>query len=360
MNLSARGLGALLVAGAAIIAIALWVTSRNPSAGGADTNRPVLPGLEHMVNAITQVKLTKGDGTHTTLVKKATDWIVAERGYPADSSRVRKLLLDLVSLKVLEQKTSDPASYPEIGVEDVSSPKAGGTRIDLVEPGKTVSLIVGKLSGTDGTFVRVAGVKQSVLATPQLTPETDPRRWLDSTLMALPQSRVEEVSVKPATGPTYRVMRASDKQADFTVPDLPKGRELTSASAPDSVASALASLTLDDVRKAGGPGSDPAHATFKTFDGLTIDVTGRKDGENRYISLTAESTAKATADEAKQLNARLGGWEVEIPGYQYDAIFQPLDGLLKKPEPKTVKAAAKSKAHKASKLGAKATKKAAA
>lgn len=351
MNLSSRGLGALFAAGVVLIALALWVSSRNPSADAAGANQLVLPGLEHDLNAITQVKLVKGDGTHATLKKGATDWIVAERGYPADSSRVRKLLLDLANLKVLEEKTSNPGSYSEIGVEDVSSPKATGTRIELVEPGKTVSLIVGKLSGTDGTFVRVAGAKQSALASPQLTPETDPRRWLDSKLIALPQSRIKEVALKPATGPAYTVSRASAKEADFTVSDLPKGRELTSTSAPDSVAGALASLSLDDVRKAGGPGSDPAHAKFETFDGLTVDVTGRKDGDNRYITLTAESSAKGTAEEAKDLNARLDGWEVQIPGYQYDAIFQPLDGLLKKPE--AVKAAAKSKNHKTSKGRAK-------
>ncbi|MGH8217424.1 MAG: DUF4340 domain-containing protein [Steroidobacteraceae bacterium] len=349
MNLSSRGLGALLAAGVVLIALALWVSSRNTSADAPGTNQPVLPGLEHDLNAITQVKLVKGDGTHATLEKRATDWIVAERGYPADSSRVRKLLLDLANLKVLEEKTSEPASYARIGVEDVTSPKASGTQIELVEPAKTVGLIVGKLSGTDGAFVRVTGAKQSALASPQLTPDADPRRWLDSTLIALPRSRIKEVALRPATGPAYSVTRASATQADFTVPDLPKGRELTSASAPDSVAGALASLSLDDVRKAGGPGTDPAHAKFETFDGLTVDVTGRKDGDNRYIALTADSSAKGTAGEAKDLNARLGGWEVEIPGYQYDAIFQPLDGLLKKPEAKAVKAGARSKDHKASK-----------
>ncbi|HYK26206.1 MAG TPA: DUF4340 domain-containing protein [Steroidobacteraceae bacterium] len=349
MNLSSRGLTALLAAGATLIAIALWVSSRNPSPSVGGANQPVLPGLEHDVNAITQVKLAKGDGSSATLEKRASDWLVAERGYPADSSRVRKLLLNLADLKVLEQKTSDPANYPDIGVEDVTSPKASGTRIDLVETGKTVSLIVGKLSGTDGTFVRVAGAKQSALASPQLTPDADPRRWLDSTLIELPQSRIKEVTVKAAAGPAYSVTRASAKEADFTVPGLPKGRELTSPSAPDSVAGALASLSLDDVRKAGGPGTEPARATFETFDGLKVDVTGRKDGDNRYIGLTAESSAKGTADEAKALNARLGGWEVEIPGYQYDAIFQPLDGLLKKPEPKPVKAATKPKENKAPK-----------
>ncbi|HXS26237.1 MAG TPA: DUF4340 domain-containing protein [Steroidobacteraceae bacterium] len=349
MNLSSRGLGALFVAGAALVAVALWVSSRNPSASAAGQGEPVLPGLEHDVNAITQVKLSKGDGTHATLEKRATDWVVLERGYPADSSRVRKLLLNLASLKVLEEKTSDPASYSDIGVEDVSSPKATGTRVELIEPGKTVGLIVGKLSGTDGTFVRVAGSKASALATPQLTPDADPRRWLDSTLIELPQSRVKQVAVKPATGPAYTVTRASAKETDFTVPDLPKGRELSSTSAPDAVAGALASLSLDDVRKADGHDAEPAHATFETFDGLKVDVTGRKDGDSRYISLNAESTAKGTAEEASKLNARLGGWELEIPGYQYDAIFQPLDGLLKKPEATAAKTSAKSKGKKAPK-----------
>ncbi|MGH8259891.1 MAG: hypothetical protein ACREUG_09390, partial [Steroidobacteraceae bacterium] len=133
MYLSSRRLIALLAAGVAIIAIALWVTSRNPSSVAADAGQPVLPGLESSVNAITQVKLIKGDGTHATLEKRAADWIVAERGFPADSSRVRKLLLELASLKVVEEKTSDPARYGEIGVEDVTSPKADGTRIEITE-----------------------------------------------------------------------------------------------------------------------------------------------------------------------------------------------------------------------------------
>lgn len=378
MRLSSRGLGALLVGGVAVIVIAFWVTSRSPSGGGGGADQPVLPGLEHEVNAITRVRLTKGDGTQATLEKQAADWIVSERGYTADSSRVRKLLLDLAGLRIIEQKTSDPASYPQIGVEDVTSPKAGGTRIELTEPGKTLSLIIGKPAGTDSSFVRVSGASQSVLATPQVIPDADPRRWLDPTVMQLPESRVKDVTVKPSSGPAYTVTRQDAKQTDFSVPDLPKGRELTSSTAPDSVAGALASLTLDDVRKAesadtagaalhtagaalhtdgagshthtDGSGSHteaagaaPAQATFHTFDGLTIDVTGRKDGDRRFIALTAQSSGQATADEAKQMNARYGGWELEIPAYQYDAIFQPLDGLLKKPEPKAVKATVKAK-----------------
>ena len=53
----------------------------------------------------------------------------------------------------------------------------------------------------------------------------------------------------------------------------------------------------------------------------------------------ARSIAKETEAEAGKLNARLGGWEFEIPDYKYGAIFRPLDELLKKPPEPEKKAA---------------------
>jgi hypothetical protein len=343
MILNSRRLAALLLAGVAVIALALWVSSRRPSETNDQTGQRVLPGLEHSVNAITEVRLAKGDGTRTTLRKGATEWIVGERDFPADSSRVRKLLLDLAQLQVVEDKTTDPSSYAEIGVEDVTSPRAGGTKIELVEPARTVTLVVGNTSGTRSSYVRLAGTKQSYLASPQLLPEADPRRWLQDDVIDLPEARVRDVVEHPATGPSYTVTRPTVQQATFTVPDLPKGRELSSVSSANPVASALSSLTLDDIHKVVGGQAYPDHVTFQTFDGLTIDVTGRKDGDRRFIVLSAQSSTKSTDPEAKALDSRFGGWEIEVAGYKYDSIFQPLDGLLK-PLPAVVKTKSKAKA----------------
>ncbi|MGH8148520.1 MAG: DUF4340 domain-containing protein [Steroidobacteraceae bacterium] len=337
MRLSSRGLAALLAAGVIVIAIALWVTSRQPSPSGGAAGELVLPQLAHSLNAISEVRLSKGDGSHTTLEKRADDWIIAERGFPADSGLVRKLLIHLSQLKVVEEKTRDPASYPVIGVEAVTSPRATGTRIDLSIPGSKLSLIVGNPSGDDASFVRVVGSKTSLLASPQIIPESDPRHWLDDTVLSLPESRVESVRVEPAKGHAYTVARGSAQQLDFSIAELPRGRELSSVSAANAVANALSSLTLDDVRKASGPpGGGLERAIFRTFDGLTVEVSGRRDGASRYIELAAKSTTKATAAQADEINARFAGWELEVLGYEYDAIFQPLDGLLKPlpPRPK--------------------------
>jgi len=342
--MTTRRLAALFVAGLAIIVFAVWLSSQRHLESATTAGQLVLPGMEQGLNSITEVTLTKGDATHTTLKKGATDWVVDERGYPADSGKVRKLLLDLASLNVVEEKTRTPANFPQLGVEDVSSPKATGTRIDAKGAGKTYSLIVGKSAGASSGYVRVSGSMQSLLAAPSLTVDADPKRWLDHTLLDVAQDRVKDFTIKPATGPTYSASRPSKDKTDFAVADIPKGRELSNPTAADPIAGSLTGLTLDDAQHTPATAPDPkslSHATFHTFDGMSVDVTGRKDGTRTLISVAATSTDKATEAQAQALTARTQGWEFEIPAYKYDAIFRPLEDLLQKP-PEPAKKAAKT------------------
>jgi hypothetical protein len=342
-----RRLAVLFVLGLAIIGLAMWVSSLRHLERTVESGAPVLQALKSTVNAVTEVRLTQGDGSRTTLKKGATEWTVGERDFPADFGRVRKLLLDLSDLKVVEDKTREPDSYPAIGVEDVSTPKSSGMRVEIIQPGKTQSLIVGKPSGSNSCFVRSSDSAQSYLASPQISVDADPRHWLDRNVMDIPEERMKEVMVQPAMGPAYTVTRASSKQTDFTVPDLPKKRELATPGAANPVAGALASFTLDDLRKAGASPEKPAHASFQTFDGLRVDLSGHKEGDHSFVTLSAQSSSNETQAQAQALNARFGGREIEIPGYKYDAVFRPLEDLLKKPEQPAPKSAPKTPAQKA-------------
>ena len=334
--MTARRVTMLLIAAVLVIVLAVWLSSKPQVERGTLAGDPVVTGLEKSaLNSITEVRLSKGDGSKTTLKKGATDWIVGEREYPADSGKVRKLLLDLAALNVVEEKTRTPENYPALGVEDTTSAKATGTSVDVVTASKTYSLIVGKSSGAKSGYVRVVNMPQSFLAAPLIAPDADPRRWLDHTLVDIPQDRIKEIAVKPAKGPGYTASRANKDQSDFAVAEVPKGRELSSPAAADPIAGSLAGVSLDDVQHAPAtPPADVSHAAFNTFDGLKIDVAGRKDGSKTLVSFAPSSTAKETEAEAKTLAARLNGWEFEIPSYKYDGMFRPLDDLLKKlPEP---------------------------
>jgi hypothetical protein len=333
----------LLVASAVIVAVAFWLSSRGHRSDLAVAGQPVLDGLKAAVNDVTELRLAKGDGTRVTLRKQPTSWTVVERDYAADSGKVRKLLIDLGALQVVEEKTSDPASYERIGVEDVKSAKASGTQVEAVTPKKVYSVIAGRSSGMKSSYVRVSGAPQSLLASPQILADANPKQWLERNVLDIPEARIKEAAVTPASGPAYTVAREKKEQTDFIVSNVPKGRELSSPGAGNPVAGELVSLTLDDVRKAPADAAATPSVTFRTFDGLELQVNGQKDGERHYVSIAPRSTAKETATEAQTLEAHVKGWQYEIPGYKYDSLFKPLDDLLKKPEPKEEKKTAAPK-----------------
>lgn len=339
----------LLIAGIVVIAGSLWLASQRHLERATLAGDLVLPGLQKSLNDVTEVDLSKGDGTRTTLKKGPTDWIVGEREYPADSGRVRKLLLDLGTLSVIEEKTRTPELYPQLGVEDSDSPKAAGTLVKIVTPAKTYALIVGKPSEGKTGFVRVAHTAPSLLAQPAISLDADPRHWIDRAVVDVGEQRMKEATVEPAAGPSYTATRDAAQQNDYRVSPVPKGRELSSASAADGVASVFATLQADDVRRApaAAPGAaKPDHAIFRTFSGLELEVTGHVEGEHHYIVLIARSTTKDSKEEAEHINARFTGWQIEVPTYKYEAMFNPLENLLKKigpPKPKASKAGAAKK-----------------
>ncbi len=329
--MTARRVTLLFAIGIVVIALAAWVSSRSQTGEDSIAGTAVLPGLEHSLNDVTRIRITQAGNSQATLDRGATDWRVAERGYPADSGKLRKLLLDLGSLKTVERKTRIARNYPVLGVEDVTSPKATGVRIDIVSPGKTWSLIVGHSMDANDCYVRVVDSAQSLLASPLVAADADPKLWLDPTIVNIAQSRVSEIEERPAKGPAFSAARARKTDANYTVHGVPRGRELTGPDAADSLGSALSALTLTDVRKATAPAktTDLSHAVFKTFDGLEIDVSGHTEAKDHYIDLSARATDKSADAEARQINSRVQGWDYEIPDYRYDEIFQSMDGLLK-------------------------------
>ncbi len=334
----------LIVAGLALAGAGVWLESRHGGSSDPEASGQVLPLPQADLNAVTRLRIFKGDGSHTTLTRTATHWVVAERGYPADTGQVRKLLLDLSALQVEEQKTTDPSLYSKLNVETPSSVQTTSTGVDIDINGKTLGLIVGKTSGTNAVYVRLAGLAPSLLATPQLAPDADPRHWLDRALLDIAPDQVSEVHLEPQSGPAYTIKRTgSDATPDYTVTPIPKGRELSDATAPAAQVGALAGLQLDDVRKTGTLKS-VAQSRFQTRDGFTLLLTGIQDGELRYIAVTASGSGPAALRRAQDLNARLSDWEFEVPGYRYDTLFRPLEQLLK-PLPSKPAAAKPQQSH---------------
>ncbi len=308
---------------------------------------PFLPGLKDELNAISRIVITgPGNTTIATLERGADRWTVAERnGYPADVGRIRKNLLALAEAGIVEEKTANPEFYARLGVQDISSPSAGGLRLTATGGQEPVDLIVGLTppGSSDLSYVRRAGEPGSWLITAQLDLAKTGGEWLDRALTDIPAGRIASVTIDHPGIETLRIARAPapEKPAaeaaggpeglvEFRVAGVPPGRELSYPGVANGVASVLADLQLEDVQTrevlGAGPGK-PVVARFVTTDGLTVEASAWRLPDGTRITFNASGEGDA-ANEAAALNARLGGWVYTLPSYKTEQLTRRLNELL--------------------------------
>jgi hypothetical protein len=351
--MSRRRLILLLVAALIAIAASLYLSSQRNLPRDLEGSL-LLPTLANQLNSVTQLSVRKGGpAPAVTVHKQGEKWTVLERGdYPADVPKLRKLLLTLSEAKIREEKTSNPSSYPAIGVEDPSLPNATGTEIELSAQDGKHGVIVGKPMGT-GSFVRRTGEKASFTVEPAISFEAEPRYWLDARLLDLSADKIQGVDVKSASGPAYSLHRAAAPASapsppsgaaaaspavappapEFTLSGVPSGRKTADSRTLAPPASTLSALSIDDVAAAAAVDfSKPSIATFTLADGDVLTFTGAAVGEKRWIQVASNKDAA--------LNTKAHGRAFEIAGYRYDELFRPLEQLLI-PIPKEPAAGAK-------------------
>jgi hypothetical protein len=292
----------------------------------------LLPSLAAQLNTVTALSVRRGSATPSVTVHEQSGrWTVAERAdYPADVSKLRKLLLALSEAKIVEEKTSNPASFPVIGVEDPAAAGATGAEISIVAHDGKHAVIIGKPVG-EGNFARRSGENTSYSVEPGISFEAEPRYWIDSRLLDIKAADIQSIEVKPATGPSYTVRRAAASNAtaasaDFALEGVPPGRKAAEPAALAPSPTALGGLTADDVSPAAGIDFSKATvATVTLSGGNVITISGTAVGDKHWVSLQASKDAA--------LSALAAGRAFELAGYRFDAIFRPLEQLLIPKEP---------------------------
>jgi hypothetical protein len=314
-----RRLGLLAIA--ALIAIAAgWFVSTQRNRPAATAAAALLPALANDMSALTAVTVRKGSAPGVTLHKVGTEWTVAERAdYPADVVKLRTLLLSLRDAKIVEEKTSDPARFAVLGVEDPTAPAAAGTEVDLTTPNGKSGVIVGKSVGA-GNYVRRVGENRSFSVEPAITPETEARFWIDGLLLDLPVALIQRIEFKPATGAAYTLNRLNPADSSFSLEGAPPGRTPKDGHALAPPPSTFNSLTAEDV----APAKDidfaaPAQVTVTLTDGRIMTLTGVAVADKHWMQVKSNQDAG---------NAKTAGRAFEIASYRYDAIFKPLEQLL--------------------------------
>lgn len=364
----------------AVVAITLGVFLANRQTELRLNGEELLyPDLKAQADSVKAIRIYKaGDARAVEVLRNGAEWTLTERnGYPISAAKAINLVRALSNAKILEEKTSDPTKYASLSVEDVQSADAKGVRIELEGPATPVNLIVGKDGPGNSSYVRRVGEEKSWLVSEQLSASPEPRDWLDKDIINVSADRVQSATVEIAGQKPYTASKSSRADENFAVAPLPKGKELSYGGAANGFATALVSLTLDDVKPKSelGDAKPAAKATYQTFDGLKVEMQGYKLDDKYYLTITtsydaelaekfkvqtsapadaekkegdadsseaeksAESENKSSEDdtatpdvsaEAKKVADRTANWVYEIPRYKYEAIFRPLDEMLKK------------------------------
>jgi hypothetical protein len=244
-------------------------------------------------------------------------------------------------------------------------------------------LIVGKdhtgksFTGAHQVYVRKPGEAKSWLANGDVSLKEKGSDWLDKKILEVKRERIRAVEIRHADGEVVVVDREKPDAKDFTLHDIPEGKDLTYPSAPTSVADALGYLNLEDVVPAESMDMKEdvsCTSRFSCFDGLTITVRTKEVGDKTYARFEAsyeappetagpspaseskkddaKDTSQASAPEAKdgaakteekpktktaeevqkevtELNGRLSKWVYQIPSYNKSSFEKKKSELLK-------------------------------
>jgi hypothetical protein len=361
------------------------VTGRQTPTSAEPVSQALFPGLIDHVNEVRTVRIHAPQAILNVEAAGKGQWTLKERdGYPVEADKVRALVLAVANLQLVEAKTDKADRLKRLELEQPDGKDGGKSRlVELLDKdGKQLAaVVVGKAryglygGGRSGVYVRRGGEDQSWLAAGQIEVPAEPTEVLVREIVDIPATEVARVTLDPAgDAPPVVLQRPNASTPTFTTDaKLPEGRSLD----PDrveSLAGALAGLTLLDVRQAATPppaGGEISRTRFETFDGLRLDVTvtttGAGDAAERWLQISAAAAPAAVAapapagtpadpaaaaapaaaagsslatpppapavkkpagELAKELNERLGRWSFKVSPEASGHLGERLDALL--------------------------------
>jgi hypothetical protein len=350
-----------------LVGLGAWQVSRQKTPTLELSSSPLYPGLLERVNEASRLAVSGAD-ISVTVARAGAAWTVEEfDGYPADLARVRRAILQLAELRILEAKTSRPERYVDIGVEDraAADAKSKSVRLTLGADETAVDLLVGKIRAARAMnapshYVRRAGEERAYLVEGDLEIGASPLEWLDTSVVNLPVERVRQVTIRPTGDTAIIVSKSRPEDQLYDLANVPADHEVRARATVSSIGGLLLDARLEKVIRADRLGTQTpgAVATVMTFDGLSATVSRYTYEDKPYVTLTfahvpdeaitppalpptAEGgTPPAPTDALKKrdevakevatLNAHVAGWAYLLPDYKTRLLEKKLEELFKK------------------------------
>ncbi|HYM71462.1 MAG TPA: DUF4340 domain-containing protein [Stellaceae bacterium] len=313
-------------------AYALWTGDRAVSR--PPPGQKALPGFADKLGELAWMRIVHGPTKENFSLVNGS-WVVVEKGnYPAAAERVRKLLVGLADLTLVEPKTDRVELLPRLDLDDPANGKSTLVTVQDRTGALVGQVVIGRrrpnnIGGGDaGVYVRRADSNQAWLARGSFDLGGDVLSWLDRRIIDVPTARIASVVLTAADGAALTLSRAKP-DAEFAVEGAPEGTKFKPQAALAAPAGALAALDLDNVKPAAElaiPTNGVATAAFTTFDGLIIGLRLSPPGDTDWIALDATGFDQGEA-EAKSLGERLSHWSFAIPAARAKLLRTTLSDL---------------------------------
>ena len=276
--------------------------------------------------------------------------------FPVDGKKVDELVLKVLRLAKLENKTQMPDRYERLDLQEPDAKDSRAKEVKLLDKdGKELAaLIVGKRKFTlgskeGGTYIRVPGNAQTFLASGELSPGEKARDWLVRDITDIKDKQIKSVTVTHPDGEKVIIGKDAPADASFKIMNLPKGMVPSSDFAADDFGRVLSVFLLDDADKAGDvtlPPDQTIKAVFEGFDGFKVFVDYAEVNGQNWVTVKAEAPAAAApktdekaaepaTDWAKvvaEINTRAQGWVFQVPAYEVNALKKKMAELARKPD----------------------------
>jgi len=292
------------------------------------------PDLRATMDKVADIRIVSRTGdavTQVSLQKKSDRWLVADRNYNVDTQKLATLIEALAQAKRIEAKTSKPANYGKLGVNDPSNRSDGSGKLlrFLSADGKPqLELVVGaSAKERHGQYVRVASDAQAWLIDQPLQLPADATEWLDHRIVDIPAQDIVAVDF----GVLILKRTADGKELELNA--IPAGRELTYPGVTTAAATALSQLQMHDVVAASTITLDKPAATA-VFSRASSAITVRAFHQNDKNYLTLSATAADNADDAtrKQVDAWNAAWQLwafEVETFTYNKFVKSVNDFTK-------------------------------
>ena len=285
-----------VVALLAVLSAAVYFVGRPAKPTGVDPRlgQPLLTAAS--IDQASVLTLTENGRTVTLSKASAGGWTVQEyHGFPADFTKLSRLVSDLVGAKVERLVSQNP--------ERIQGFNLGDARITLNDAsGKAVwSLDLGKNAEGGGRLVRYDAETKAYLTRLSVFLDTDAKNWADAALLSLKSDDIAHVELSFAGAAPVVASRAK-KEDPFAAADAPAGQQLSRAKI-DSLLSTIGTLRFSETSELTEPNAVAAKAnaqtlTVKTFDGRSYTVSIGRKPEQKIMKAPEPGKAGATGPAA--------------------------------------------------------------